>query len=466
MGLYQKFTGLFQTKASTTFTNTPEKNSVADYANAIFSYIKGLLIFGKYNRKEFLYKGYLDNPTVMLMTDYILRKAIDCVTSTGNIYEVDEVGNHILLKEDKANYRMLKVLNQAINSPLNMKLPEYLKMIGIFKLIVGENITYLNRTNKDPVVNHTDNEILTYGVLPPHTITIRGGSLISGIQSYISENFKEEFEPFCIYHARNANPQIDLQGEHLRGLSQIHACKKWLDIDDNSLKTQNAMFQNGGIRAVVSPKFNDKFEGMDVSAAKGLEQRMNEKFGGTSINTGGTITLAQEMSIQELGRSSVDLQVLEADKWSISKWSNVFGLDATTFGVGTSGFKENVNAGSKKEITNAIIPVINDYDEFLTHIVSSYGKTFGGKELIFKSNPEGHFPELQEDKVKNATVASTVNGMTGNELRVLRGQSAYVETDEYFEDMEKPLFASGIVTIEDIIMGATANLPVKDNNSL
>ena len=174
----------------------------------------------------------------------------------------------------------------------------------------------------------------------------------------------------------------------------------------------------------------------------------------------------QEMSIQELGRSSVDMQIIESDKWSISKWSNVFGLDATTFGVGSSGFKENVNAGSKKEITNAIIPVINDYDEFLTYVVSSYGKALGGREFIFKSNPEKHFPELQEDKVKNATVANTVNGMTGNELRVLRGQMPYVETDEFFEDMQKPLFASGIVTIEDIIMGNVQPMPMKDNNSL
>lgn len=464
MGFIQNVKGFFQTKASNSFSNTSEKNSVGDYVNAIFSYISGLLIFGKYNRKEFLYKGYLDNPTVMLMTDYILTKAIDCVISTGDLYEIDEDGNELLLKDDKKNARTIKVLKDAINSPLNMKLPEYLKMAGIFKIIVGENITYLKREKDDAFAKHTDNAILTYGILPPHTVTIRGGGLITGIQSYISENFKEEFDPFSIYHARNANPQIDMQGEHLRGLSQIHACKKWLDIDDNSLKTQNAMFQNGGIRAVISPKYNADFKGMDLTAAKGLEDRMREKFDNT--DTGGRVITGQEMSIQELGRSSVDLQILEADKWSISKWSNVFGLDATTFGVGTSGFKENVNAGSKKEVTNAIIPAINDYDEFLTHIVSSYGKTFGGREFIFKSNPEKHFPELQEDKVKNATVANTVNGMTGNELRVLRGQVPYVETDEFFEDMQKPLFSSGIVTIEDIIMGATTNLPVKDNNSL
>lgn len=461
MGLFN-FKGLFKTKATNSFA--PKGSSIADYVNAIFSYITGQLIFGKYNRREFLYKGYLDNPTVMFMTEYILKKAIDCVLSTGDFYEIDADGNEILLKDDKKNARVIKVLKTAINSPLNMKLPEYLKMAGIFKLIVGENITYLKRYKDDALVNHTDNEILTYGVLPPHTVTIRGGGLTTGIQSYISENFKEEFQPFNIFHARNANPQIDMQGEHLRGLSQIHACKKWLDIDDNSLKTQSAMFQNGGIRAVISPKYNADFKGMDPVAAKGLEDRMREKFDNT--DTGGRVITGQEMSIQELGRSSVDMQILEADKWSISKWSNVFGLDATTFGVSSSGYKENVNAGSKKEITNAIIPVIDDYDEFLTYVVSSYGKVFGGRDFIFKSNPEKHFPELQEDKVKNATVANTVNGMTGNELRALRGQMPYVETDEFFEDMQKPLFASGIVTIEDIIMGNVQPTPVKDNNSL
>ena len=462
MGLIQDFTGLFKNKANSTFNQESTGNSVSNYVNAIFSFINGLLILGKYNRKEFLYKGYLENPTVMFMTDYILKKAIDCVLATGEIYEVDEQGNHTPLKDDAKNARAIKVLTKAINSPINMKLPEYLKMAGIFKMIVGENITFLKRSLEDPFKDHTENEILTFGILPPHTVTIKGGSLITGIQSYISENFTQEFEPYKIYHARNANPQINLQGEHLRGLSQIHACVKWLEIDDNRAKTQNAMLQNGGVRAIISPKHNPEFDGMGTEAGKALEDRMREKFDSTSGNTGGRVITAQEMSIQELGRSAVDMQILEADKWSISNWTNIFGLDATTFGVGSSGFKENVNAGSKKEISNAVIPAITDMDDILSHVVSSYGKTFG-KELIFKSNPEAHFPELQEDKVRNATVANTVNGMTGNELRTLRGLTPYEEGHDLYDDMEKPLFSSGIVPIEDIIMGNVQPQPVTNS---
>lgn len=465
MGLIQDFTGLFKTKANNSFNQESTGNSVSNYVNAIFSFINGLLIFGKYNRKEFLYKGYLENPTVKFMTDYIIKKAINCVLSTGEIYEVDEMGNHILLKKDAKNNRAIKVITKVINSPINMKLSEYLKMAGIFKIIVGENITFLKRNLDDPYKNHEENEILTFGILPPHTVTIKGGSLITGIQSYISENFTEEFEPYKIYHARNANPQINLQGEHLRGLSQIHACVKWLEIDDNRAKTQNAMLQNGGVRAIISPKHNPEFDGMNPEAAKMLEQRMMEKFDSSSGNTGGRVITAQEMSIQELGRSAVDMQLLDADRWSISNWSNTFELDATTFGVSSSGFKENVNAGSKKEVTNAIIPVIDDFDAILSHIVSSYGKTFG-KELIFKSDPEKHFPELQEDKVRNATVANTVNGMTGNELRTLRGLTPYEEGHDLYDDMEKPLFSSGIVPIEDIIMGSGGMPQPQPINSL
>jgi hypothetical protein len=424
------------------------------------------MIFGKYNRKEFLYKGYLDNPTVKLMTDYIKDKAIDCVLSTGDIYEVNEDGNHILLKDDKKNLKALKIMNEAINSAVNMKRKEYLELAVVYKLIVGENITFLTRSQEDPLKKHNENEILSYGILPAHNVTLEGGSVVSPIKYYVSENFKSKFEPYRIYHARNANPQIDLQGEHLRGLSKIHACKKWLDIDDNRAKTKNSMLQNGGIRAIISPKYNDKYQGIDVPSFKGLEDRMREKFDTNADGSGGRVITSQEMSVQNLGSSAVDLQLLEADKQSISDWSNIFNLDATTFGSGSSGYKENVNAGSKKEITNAIIPVVNDIDEFYTHIVSSFGKTFGGKELIFKSNPEKHFPELQEDKVRNATVANTVNGMTGNELRVLRGLAPFTEESDLFDDMEKPLFSSGIVPIEDVIMGNVQPMPVKDNNSL
>lgn len=262
----------------------------------------------------------------------------------------------------------------------------FFEAIYLNKEILGEAFIWINRgdTPAEGDARYKVKPLELY-VLPPQHVELIADELdVMGVSGYVLNNagtrmplMKED-----VIHWRTYNPNYDpTTREHLRGLSPLKAGEKLLTANDSSKDAMVAMFQNDGAKGLL---FNETLDSLTPGQIKQLQGVVDTKINNRE-RKGAVATAQGKWGYLEIGKSSVDMDLLNAQDMSFSRLCNLFRVSPNLFLSGQT--RDNLREARKDLITNKIMPDALSLDDELNRVLS---KSFHGQLFMsdFSTLPE------------------------------------------------------------------------------
>jgi len=312
--------------------------------------------------------------------------------------------------------------------------------------ICGEAFVWLNRgdleqyKNPDGGVNDEAIDklpVLEMYWLPADLVTIIPDPLdVWGIMGYeLDIDGKRAFvRKNDVIHWKTFNPFFDATTrEHLRGL--LPPINKILQQEEDSTDAAVAMYQHGGARGVLF----EKTLGMKMT----VEQKSKiEEITGKRINNkdlkSAIANLQGDWGFIDIGKDSVDMQLLEGNDKAFAKLCHAFGVPPGLFLVDQT--YENQRSNRKRMLSELIMPDCASFNDEMNRLLLP---SFGLKGQ--KIEPDySELPEMQED-MKDMISTLKDAPVTKNEFREAIGYDPLP-----IEEMDKVFVDSGQMPIEEV----------------
>lgn len=417
-----------------------------------------MAVWQPWNEKDYIRDGFLKNAGLYSIVSRICRTA---ATAPFKVYRIKEQGKKNLerykswtsrgaTKESMGNAWRLKQqvfeednaheLNKLIERPNQMQGGNQFVQNSIgFKLLTGNRFLFLSMLDMGANAGRVS-EIYN---LPPQNMRLIPGSTLWEVAGYELMLAKiVPIEKENVIHSRFWNPEFDLSGSHLWGLSPLRAATRNLTRTDAAEDRSVSMLQNAGAAGIVFAKTgftNADGSAMTLEQAAKVKRQWNEEIlGGKNA---GAIGLAnQELGYLNFGMSVVELAILEQEKYSQDQLCNIYCVPPGLFQSSANATDNNIQAWNKQLITQAAIPALADLRDDLNEIAKRYG------DDIYIDFDASVFPELQEDQEKVARVMQMSWWTKGNEKRL----AMYMDEDQEEEMMNRYLVPSGLTDISDL----------------
>lgn len=165
-----------------------------------------------------------------------------------------------------------------------------------------------------------------------------------------------DFEFEEVLHSRYFNPDFDLNGSELVGLSPLRAAAKVLQRSDDETDYSVAAFQNSGISGIVS---NEALS-PDASNVQEIGQMKSAFYAEATgkANARKLMFTAGKINYTQIGLSPVDMNLIESEKMTFKALCNVYGVSTVLFNDGQSSTESNVKEMVKQLYTNAALPEV------------------------------------------------------------------------------------------------------------
>lgn len=249
-------------------------------------------------------------------------------------------------------------------------------------------------------------------------------------------------------HWKTFNPNFDVYtGEHLRGFSPVKAQKKVLTQSNASTDAMVAMFQNGGARGVI---FNELYGDLDEVQRTQIKDVIDAKINSNRVKSA-VATLQGKWGYLDIGKDSVDMQLVEANEMTVKRFCNANGLPYELFQSDTTF--ANKEQAWMFFITNTLMPLASGLDsEFNRSLVPDF------KTTNFIATDFSELPEMAALSSKLVDSADKAWWKTGNEKRKMTN-------DEPLDDpnMDKIYIPSGYIELSQANQPLGDNVPFDDN---
>lgn len=236
-----------------------------------------------------------------------------------------------------------------------------------------------------------------------------------------------------ILHGKYWNPEWDVNGSHLYGLSPIKAALKKLTRNNSALKASGAMYQNQGVKGVL---YVDDPRVLQAGAsatdtqkqANAIKELLTREWTGED-NFGKIGTSGYKMGWQEIGMSPVDLNIIESEKWDYVGLCNIYGVPPELLGLVSKTYN-NIKEAETALTSRCAMPQLVSYRDNLNRWLSTNGG-YKGTNIVVDFD-QTCFTELQEDVKEKSTWVNQLKGLSPNEQRNLLGLERI--EDELFDE--------------------------------
>jgi HK97 family phage portal protein len=246
-----------------------------------------------------------------------------------------------------------------------------------------------------------------------------------------------------VIHWRTYSPNFDaVTRDHLRGFSPLTAGEKLLTANNASKDAMVSMFQNDGAKGIL---YNETLDNLTPDQVTTLDGVLARKVNNRDIK-GAVARFQGKWGYIDLGKSSVDMQLLEAQDTSFSRLCNLFGVSPNLFLAGQT--RDNLREARKDLITNKIMPDALSLDDELNRVLA---KSFTGQEL---TTDFSSLPEMQYEMSEMSTVLKDMYDrgiINANEYRDEMG----------WEETQLPEHQQFFVSANTVTIGEAA-MPVMD----
>lgn len=366
--------------------------------------VNGTVAYYDKNVNTFIDKGYIFNPHAYTVINFIAR----------NISQVPKTVNIVKDKKNHREYLRQKGLgNHAEAEIFKVKALERIENGGLVDLFkhpnpnqgiteyMFEKIGYRYLTGNSYVYGLTpegfeDDFFAQLFVAPSQIMEIVQGGWQDPVKGYKIQWMWGEYSEIPkdkIIHQKLWNPKADMRGPSPYGLSPLEPLLRNLKRSNESIDGSLALLKNGAPAGVMS---NESDTVMTTEERKAAQEMLNKEFGGgTNLNK--VLQAGSKVSWQQIGLSSVDLELLASDKIDLATFSRAYGIDIVIFDQDVSSYNNKLIA--KKSVwEDTLIPILNEERDSDNKVAKAWSKR-DGIEYFIDYDITG-VPCLQPDREK------------------------------------------------------------------
>lgn len=403
-----------------------------------FQLLNGRLVAYPDNQNNYIVKGYNVNDVIYSIINLIVDKV---KVSPWGIYKIDDEQAYKSLmtlkgKKDLTAKEYLKILQlqeKALKPATNpgkwgelIQYPnehdtfcDYVGGAVIYKLLTGNKYLHGEPLSAGKNVG-VPNEL---GLLPSqYTEIIATDTFPTRITGYNVAVINKLFQKTEVAHERFFNPNWNINGDQLYGMSPLKASLMRLKKNNSLTAAEASTFQNEGIKGLMFMKNQvGNVDGdMVLPEVQKLKETMITEWSGE--NNRGRIGLSgYEMGYIPIGMTSEDMQLIESSYLDLRFFCNIYGVPSQLLND-----PENRTYNTQKEVEKALtnrcaLPRLKE----MANTLNRKGSTDWGlpKGLVIDYDMSC-YPELQADVKETAEWTSQMIAISPNEQRELCGLAA------------------------------------------
>ncbi len=398
----------------------------------------GRLIMPADNKQSYIMNGYNVNDIIYSVINMILDKVRLPYWSLYRIADVKKLDTYNMLMKMKdistKDYKKaLQLKDEALEPITNtnlqtgkladlLKYPNDLETFedfitygSLYKLLVGD--TYIWGDTLSAGANQgIPNQLWN---LPAHLVTIGiTDQFPARPQSYKLMLWGLEFDAKNVLHELYCNPNWNINGEQLYGFSPLRSMLRNTTRNNYAKEASISKFQNGGMEELIY--VNDS----RFSAEEGKQQAeaikarlMSPELRGAHVE-GRVAVSGIPMGSVALGRTPVELGIIDSEKWDAIMFCNAYGVPPVMLGLVNNTFN-NLKEAEKALTTRSAIPLLTSRRNALNRkITTDWG--FKGQNIYIDYETEC-FPELTNDQDTTATWLDKMIMLSPDEQREYLG---------------------------------------------
>ena len=209
----------------------------------------------------------------------------------------------------------------------DQSLAELLENYFGYKLIFGEGDLYLNTGGVE------NGRVLQLQVIPPPMVgVISKNNDMFGIDGYYIKHAGIPLMPIAkqdMIQWKYFNPVVDeFEYMHLRGLSPLTAAQNILDNSSYAQKASGGMYRNNGAKGALFGKALPRT--MSREQISSIMGDINERINSNS-QKGAVTAIAGDWGYHNFGMTSIDLQLLDAQRLNLQRLCNIYGVPTVLF---------------------------------------------------------------------------------------------------------------------------------------
>lgn len=294
--------------------------------------------------------------------------------------------------------------------------------------------------------------------LPPQWVELLIGNFFEPIKGYsfTVDQVTMNYQYADVLHWKDFNPDYQLSGTHLRGMSRLRPLLKATQTSNSGYDSMVASFQNQGaygVLTILGVKGQDgKYSGAPNTKEQmaQFEDSFRRKMWGNS-NRGKIQATNLETKFESFGLSPVDLNILKSLGVSKGVIYDAYNMPDILASGSEGRTYANYQEAMKAAWNNAIIPTLDGYlkkySDWLLPMI-------GEQDTMFMADYDD-IPALQTDK-KELVAWLTQAQLTPNEIREALG---YERLE--LPNMDVPLVNLGLQRIDE--MGITPDMQTSES---
>jgi len=385
-----------------------------------FRFIGGQLVPYKHDKLTYIERGYAYNDIVYSVIKKIVEKA---VIPTWGAYKVVDEKDYLLAQSILKKVSISKHdTSQDYKRAMQLLKKSLVKVDdgGLTRLLEFPNE---NETGSQLLYGHYTYKLATgdyfeagwdnlasggldggiplqhYGLPPQYTSILSSNSLPLTEAGYLLQVGTEvPFTKEDILHEKYFNPEWDIYGNQLYGMSPLKAYCMRLQRNNTGQIRAIKMAQNGGADVVVylddqRITGEDEFK-LALEQSGKLKQEWNAEQKGVN-NAGSTVWSPFKLGATRLGLTSVEMDLLEASKFDLTMGALIYNAPPVLFSTDASTYN-NQSTGERSLTANCAIPLILSREASFNRKLRSLAK-YKNSNIIVSPDLQC-YTELEESK--------------------------------------------------------------------
>lgn len=227
------------------------------------------------------------------------------------------------------------------------------------------------------------------------------------------------YQPDEVLHEKYWNPNWNINGQQLYGISPLKAALRLLGRNNSSLTASASAFQNEGIKGVLHLKgVPGQVDGEILVQEVGrLKKTMTTEWSGEE-NRGRIGLGGYDMGWIPIGLSSEDMQLIESEKWDLRRLCSVYGVQSQLLNDPDNKSYNNQAEAEKALTLRCALPELVAYRDNFNRKLH---RDLGGKPGVVIDFDMSVYSELQDNVKDVADWTSKLLAVSPNEQRELCG---------------------------------------------